>query len=95
MLLEDGRVDGGEGLEVIADTGVGDDDVEAINALGLNVRDGAGGVGLGFVVDLDENDFAVGAGGKGGEVLGGGILRVADAGDDGCRGAGEIGLDKA
>ena len=95
MFLQDGRVDGGEGLVVFADTCVGDDDVEGIDALGLDFRDGAGGVGVGFVVDFDDDDFAVGAGGEGGEVLGGGILGVAHAGDDGGRGAGEIGLDEA
>ena len=95
MFLDDGRVTGGEGCEVVADACVGDDDVEAGDSLFFERCDCGGGVGLGFVVDFHNDEFAGWAFGDGGELLRCGVFGVADAGDDGRGRAGEVYLDEA
>lgn len=57
--------------------------------------DGGGRVGGGFVVDLDDDEGAAGVFGEGVQGLGGVVRGVAHGGDDGGRGAGEVGFDEA
>jgi len=95
MFLNDRRVTGSDWCEVIADPCVGDDKVEAGDSLLFDQSYGGGGVGLGFVVDLHDEDLAGGVFGDGGELLRCGMFGVADAGDNGGGGAGEVGLDEA
>ena len=95
MLLEDGRVDGSEGCEVVADARIGDHEIELGDALGLDGGDSCGRVRLALVVDLHHNDFAGRVGGEGGEFLGGRMFGVADAGNDGCVWAGKVDFDEA
>ena len=95
MFLDDGRVTGREGGEVVADACVCDDKVEAGDSLFFKRCDGGGGVGLGLVVDLHDDELAGRAFGDGGELLRCRVLGVADAGDDGRGRAGEVNLDEA
>ena len=69
MFLDDGRVDGGERGEIIADGCVGDDEVERVDSLALDVAHGVGGVGCGFAVNLHHQEFAGRVFGEGGELL--------------------------
>lgn len=69
MFLDDRGVGGRERGEVIADAGVGDDEVERVDALGFDVAHGVGGVGCGLAVDLHHQEFAGGVFGEGGELL--------------------------
>ena len=76
----------------LADTGVGDDGVKGGNmVLGFQGLDGGSGVGFRGAVDFYDDEGAGGAFGEGGECFDGGVGRVADAGDDGCVRAGEVG----
>ncbi len=95
VLLHDLRVAGGEGGEVVADAGVGDDEVEAGDALRFDDGYGGAGVGVGSAVDLDDDELAGGVFVEGGELPRGGVLGVSDAGDDGGGGAGEVDFDEA
>jgi len=95
MFLDDGRVTGSDRCEVVADGCVGDDEVEAGESLGLNRGDGVGGVGLGLVVDFHNEELAGGVFGEGRKLLRFPVAGVADGGDDGGGGAGEVGLDEA
>ena len=95
MFLDDGRITGSERREVVADARVGDDEVEAGDALFFERSDRVGGVGFGFVVDFHDDEVAGRDFGDGGEALRGGVFGVADAGDNGRGGAGEVGLDEA
>ena len=95
VFLDDGRVAGSEAGEVVADACVGDDEVEAGDPLVFERGYGVGWVGWGFVVDFDDDEFAGGVFGEGGEFLGCGVFGVTDAGDDGGVGAGEVDLDEA
>lgn len=95
VFLDDGRVTGRERGEVVADARVGDDEVEAGDSLFLERCDRGGGVGLGLVVDLHNDEFAGRAFGDGGELLRCRVLRIANAGDDGRGRAGEVDFDEA
>lgn len=57
--------------------------------------DSVGGVRLGLVIDLDNDESARGVLGDGGKLLRCGVMRVANGGDDDGGGAGEVGLDEA
>lgn len=95
VLLEHLGVDGGDGFPVVADAGVGDDEIKLIDALRLDGFDGCGGVGLALVVDLDDDDLAGGIFGDGRELLGGGVVGITDtSNDDGVR-AREVDVNKA
>lgn len=95
MFLEDGGVDGGDGAPVVADTGVGDDEVKLVNALGLNGLDGCGGVSLALAVNLDNDDLAGRIFGDGGELLRGGVVGITDASNDDSVRAREVDVNKA
>ena len=88
MFLDDGRVTGSERCEVVADARVGDDEVEAGDALFFERYDGGGGVGLGLVVDFHDDEFAGRGFGDEGELLRCAVFGVSDAGDHSCGGPG-------
>ena len=69
MFLDDGGVTGSESLKIVADARVGDDEVEACDSVFFERGDGGGGVGLGFVVDFDNDEVAAGGFGDGGKGL--------------------------
>ena len=69
MFLDDGRVDGCDRGEVIADARVGDDEVESVDTLALDLAHGIGRVGCRFAVNLHHQQFAGGIFGEGGELL--------------------------
>lgn len=95
MFLEDLGINGGDGIKVVADTGVGDDEVKLVDALRLDGFDGCGGVGLALVVDLDDDDLAGRIFRDGGELLRGGVVGITDSSNDDSVRAGEIDLNKA
>ena len=57
--------------------------------------DSIGGVRVGLVIDLYDDEFARGGLGDGGKFLRCGVMRVANGGDDDGGGAREVGLDEA
>ena len=65
VFLDDGRVGGRERGEVIADAGVGDDEVESVDALAFDVAHRVCLVGCRFAVDLHHQEFAGGVLGEG------------------------------
>ena len=95
MFLDDRRVTGSKWRKVIADACVGDDEVETRDSLVFDRGYSAGGVGLGFVVDFHNDEFAGRIFVDGGELLRCGVVWVSDTSDDSGRGTGEVGLDKA
>ena len=95
MFLDDGRVAGSERCKVVADACVGDDKVEVSDSLFYERGDGGGGVGLGFVVDFHNDEFAGRGFGDGGKFFRCELLGITDAGDDGGGGTGEVGLNEA
>ena len=95
MLLDNCRVTGSDRCVVVANASVGDDDVEGGDSLVFDRGYSVDGVGLALVIDFHNDEFAGGVLGDGGELLRCRMFRVADAGDDGGGGAGEVGLDEA
>lgn len=74
--------------------GVGDDNVERVDAVGLELSDGLGGVGEGDALDLDEDEAGSLGGGDGAEIGGHGGGDVTEAADDGVVGAGEVRVEE-
>ncbi len=95
MFLHNRRVTGSEWCVVVVDARVGDDEVETRDALVFDRGYSVEGVGFGHAVDLDNDEFARGILGDGGESLGRRMLRIANTGDDGGGWAGEVRLDEA
>lgn len=77
-----------------ADTSVGDDEVNVLDALLLQLLDGLRGVRLDGGVAFEHDQLAVSAGGELGQGLGGGVRRVPVEGDDGVGGLGEVELQQ-
>ena len=95
MLLNGLRVSCSYRWVVSVDACIGDDDVETGDSLVFKRGDSVGGVRLGLVIDLDDDEFAGRVLGDGGKLLRCRVLRVANGGDDDGGGAGEVGLDEA
>ena len=87
VLLDGVRVNGSEWCIVVANARVRDDEVESGDSLVFDRGYSVGGVDFGFVVDFDNDEFAGGVLGDGGELLRCGVFRIANTRDDGGRGA--------
>lgn len=95
MFLNDRGITGSERCKVVADACVSDDEVKINDSLLFDRGYGVGGIGLGFVVDFNNEEFAGRIFGNGGELLRRGVFGIADTSDDGGRRAREVGLDEA
>lgn len=87
-------VDRLERRRVRADAGVGDDEVHAVDAGGLDLLDRPGHVRLGRALDGDEEEPGSLCGGQGFQVLEAFGMAIAHTADDGVVGAREVCLDK-
>lgn len=95
VTLDFGQRDVFEPIVVIVVARIGDHDVEMADVLRvLEVLDGFAGVGVGFSVDLDEDEAGAFAGWEIEEGLRGSGRRVTDSGDDRAIGAGHEQFDK-
>jgi hypothetical protein len=96
VFFDDRERDFRDGGVIIADSRVGDDDVDVIDGvLCLEGFNGGGWGGFIKIVNFDEDEFGILAFGEVVEGLGGGRGDGAGGGDDGCVRVREIGCDES